>query len=532
MLRNATLIAFLLFALPALAATIYVPGDYAQIHDAVQAASSGDVVMVDAGTYNDCTHETEGPESTPACVIMKSGVTLRGAGPDATIIDAQGLGRGIFIEGVSNCSVENLQVRGAYAAIYGAGILIRQVGIDVTITDVKITENLDGGLICYDNASPFLLRLHCVNNEAKQGGGISVEEFSSPVIESCVVENNEAPSGAGIFIRNQSDATILYCTITGNVINAAYGNGGGICVTGSSPTISGCEINGNTSLGYGGGVSYLNNSGGSLSNSRINDNIASGNNSLGGGISVNGSTPLIEYCLIARNSMTGVYGDGGGVDCTATPSATFDHCTIIENSTVGSAGGMFFQYGADPVIEHSMILNSTAGEGLYCTFGGSPTVSCSNIYGNAGGDAICGTDSGNNISADPLFCDLATFTPAANSPAADICGGYCGYIGPGCATTGVAAPSSVHLLGNYPNPFNPSTTIAFILDEPASAELIIRDVQGKAVKHITLGDLPSGRHESAWNGRDNNDRPAASGVYFYELHAMGMKQSRRMILIK
>jgi len=187
--------------------------------------------MVCAGTYNDCTHETEGPESTPACVIMKSGVTLRGAGPDATIIDAQGLGRGIFIEDVSNCSVENLQVRGAYAAIYGAGILIRQVGIDVTISDVTITDNLDGGLICYDHASPFLLRLHCYNNEAKQGGGISVEEFSSPVIESCTIENNEAPSGAGIFVRNQSDATILYCTITENVINAAYGNGGGICVT-------------------------------------------------------------------------------------------------------------------------------------------------------------------------------------------------------------------------------------------------------------------------------------------------------------
>ncbi|MCP4143828.1 MAG: hypothetical protein GY752_00940 [bacterium] len=531
MLRNATLIAFLLFALPALAATIYVPGDYAQIHDAVQAANSGDVVQVAAGTYNDCTHETEGPESTPACVIMKSGVTLRGAGPDATIIDAQGLGRGIFIEAVSNCSVENLQVRGAYAAIYGAGILIRQVGIDVTITDVTITENLDGGLICYDNASPFLLRLHCYDNEAKQGGGISVEEFSSPVIESCIVENNEAPSGAGIFIRNQSNATILYCTVTGNVINAAYGNGGGICVTGSNPIISGCEINGNTTLGYGGGVSFLNNSGGSLSNSRINDNFAIGDNSLGGGISVNGSTPLIEYCLIARNSLTGVYGDGGGVDCTGAPSATFDHCTIIENSTVGSAGGMFFQYGADPVIEHCMILNSTSGEGLYCTFGGTPTVSCSNVYGNPGGDAICGIDSGNNISADPEFCDLATFTPADDSPAADICGGYCGYIGPGCAS-GVETPASVHLLGNYPNPFNPSTTIAFMLDEPASAELIIRDVQGRAVKHITLGDLPAGRHESAWNGRDNNDRPAASGIYFYELHAMGMKQSRRMILIK
>jgi hypothetical protein len=532
MLRNATLIAFLLFALPVMAVTINVPGDYAQIYDAVQAASSGDIVLVAAGTYNDCTHETEGPESTPACVIMKSGVTLRGSGQDATIIDAQGLGRGIFIEAVTDCSVENLQVKGAYAAIYGAGILIREVGSDVVVSDVKITENFDGGLICYNNASPFLLRLHCVGNEAKQGGGISVEEFSSPTIESCVVEYNEAPSGAGIFIRNQSDATILYCTVKNNIINAAYGNGGGICVTGSSTTISGCEISNNISLGYGGGISYLNNSSGTLSSSRINENIASGSNSLGGGISVNGSTPLIEYCLIAGNSASGAWADGGGVDCTASPSATFDHCTIVDNSSNGTAGGMFFQYGADPVIQNSMVLNSTSGQALYCMYGGAPTVSCSNIFGNAGGDEICGTDDGSNISADPLFCDPESYIPGSESPAADLCGDFCGYIGVGCGETGVDAPASFQLLGNYPNPFNPSTTIAFLLDEPAAAKLIIRDVQGKAVRHITIGNLSSGYHESAWNGRNNNDRPVASGIYFYELHANGMKQSRRMILIK
>ncbi len=111
----------------ALAGVIHVPGDYAQIHAAVQAAAPGDTVRVAAGTYFDCTHESEGPGSTLACVVMKSGVTLRGAGPTATIVNAQGLGRGIVAIGVANCRIENLQVTGAFAEVYGAGILLKQV---------------------------------------------------------------------------------------------------------------------------------------------------------------------------------------------------------------------------------------------------------------------------------------------------------------------------------------------------------------------------------------------------------------------
>ena len=82
---------------------------------------------------------------------MKSGVTLLGAGPAATIIDAQGLGRGIFGDGVSDCRIENLQVRGAYADIYGAGILLRNVTNNVTVTDVRVTACTDGGVICINS---------------------------------------------------------------------------------------------------------------------------------------------------------------------------------------------------------------------------------------------------------------------------------------------------------------------------------------------------------------------------------------------
>ncbi|MBK7703144.1 MAG: hypothetical protein IPI34_09775 [bacterium] len=54
-------LALLAAAAAAPAAVIHVPGDFAQIHAAVQAAAAGDVVEVAAGTYYDCTHPTEGP---------------------------------------------------------------------------------------------------------------------------------------------------------------------------------------------------------------------------------------------------------------------------------------------------------------------------------------------------------------------------------------------------------------------------------------------------------------------------------------
>jgi len=256
------------------AGVLHVPDDYSQIHDAVQASSAGDTVLVAAGTYYDCTHPTEGPESTPACVIMKTGVTLRGAGSALTIIDAQQAGRGIFIEEVTNCRVENLQVTGAYAQIYGAGILIREVGSTVEVNDVRVTACTDGGVICINNSHPTLRGLFLDNNEAKQGGGLAIEEFSSPTVIDCLIDNNTAPSGAGLFMRHDCAPVIRDCVVSNNVISSNWGNGGGISIQGSTPTITGCEITNNITYGYGGGVAFLDASSGLMEDCIIQGNDA------------------------------------------------------------------------------------------------------------------------------------------------------------------------------------------------------------------------------------------------------------------
>ncbi len=540
MSRTVSLCALLLTALAVssvFADVITVPGDYAQIHDAVQAASPGDIVEVAADTYYDCTHETEGPGTTPACVIMKSGVTLRGAGTGATIIDAQGLGRGIFVENVEDCSIENLQVRNAFAAAYGAGILLRQVGLDVVVSDVLVTLCTDGGVICYNQAGPTLIRVDCVANVAKQGGGLAIEENSCPWVLDCLIDGNEAPSGAGIFIRNNSDAYLSGCTITNNVIDANWGQGGGIFIGDSSPTIVRCDISGNSALGNGAGVAYQLGAGGTMSACTITGNTLDNDYIYGGGVAVDSSDPLIEGCIITGNRCVAPLSDAAGVHTLFSPAPTLRNCTIADNEgsvSGGLGGGVYVMLDSTPSLEKCIIAFNTNGHGIYCD-GAMPTVSCCDVYGNDSGDVVCGTDGGGNFSADPQFCGVGDYLLQTGSPCATGCGGdLIGALPADCDATGAAdAPrTSAHLVGNYPNPFNPRTTIVFRLDEPGAADVRIFDVAGRTLATFSWSDLPAGRHEAVWDGRADDGQQVASGVYFYELDALNTQQSRRMILLK
>jgi hypothetical protein len=531
---------------PAAAGVIHVPAQYVNIHDAVQACGAGDTVMVAAGTYHDCTHETEGPGSVPACVIMKSGVTLRGAGQTATIIDAQASegndGRGIFVENVTDCRIENLQVTGAYAEVYGAGILVRQVGSTVAITDVMITGNDDGGIICIDHAHPVMTRVTFRDNVAKQGGGLAIEEYSNPQVIDCVVEQNQAPVAAGVVVRIECAPIFSGCAIQNNVV-PTNGEGGGMTVLNSTVTMDDCVIAGNATQGNGGGIS-LNASSGSLTGCEIRDNTTSGGYSLGGGLYMTATDVALTDCLLTGNTTTGYYGQGGGVYCAFNPGPTFENCTFAENGcgAGGMGGGLVADWYVTPVLNSCIIAFSTAGAGMSCTNDALPSSSCCDIFGNAGGDLFCGKQLGGNFSANPLFCDLPTalWDLGENSPCAagnhpyGQCGGLIGARPVGCGFIGVpdGPPLSVAVVTNTPNPFNPRTRIFFVLPEDGSASLRIHDLRGRTLRTWDFSGLSAGSHEVIWDGRDADGRSAASGVYICELSCQGRLATRRMALLR
>ena len=89
------------------------------------------------------------------------------------------------------------------------------------------------------------------------------------------------------------------------------------------------------------------------------------------------------------------------------------------------------------------------------------------------------------------------------------------------------------LLGNFPNPFNPSTTIQYRLEHAESkpTSLVIYDTLGQKIRTLVNESQPSGSYEVQWDARDDQGRAAASGIYMYSLTSGKFKQVRSMTLI-
>jgi len=85
---------------------------------------------------------------------------------------------------------------------------------------------------------------------------------------------------------------------------------------------------------------------------------------------------------------------------------------------------------------------------------------------------------------------------------------------------------------NIPNPFNPSTTISFDLAKAGFTELKIYNLKGQFIKSLSKQDMAAGPHRLVWDGRDDNNRPVASGVYLYRLETDGFVKTRKMLLMK
>ncbi len=92
---------------------------------------------------------------------------------------------------------------------------------------------------------------------------------------------------------------------------------------------------------------------------------------------------------------------------------------------------------------------------------------------------------------------------------------------------GELTAKTVELLGNYPNPFNPNTTISFKLNDAAKVKLTVFNVRGELVEELLNNKLNAGIHNLNFNAAKLN-----SGVYYYRLEAGESKITKKMLLIK
>ncbi|HPT71485.1 MAG TPA: T9SS type A sorting domain-containing protein [Candidatus Cloacimonadota bacterium] len=87
-------------------------------------------------------------------------------------------------------------------------------------------------------------------------------------------------------------------------------------------------------------------------------------------------------------------------------------------------------------------------------------------------------------------------------------------------------------LSNYPNPFNPSTTISFSLPSSGIVKLDIYNIRGQLVESVVNDQFTQGTHTVTWNGIDFNNKSVASGVYFAKMSCNGQETSRKLVLVK
>ena len=293
---------------------------------------------------------------------------------------------------------------------------------------------------CKDASGPTLTDCRFAGNIAGwPGGGGFFCESSSPTLTTCTFIENHSPDshGGGMVVAGTSNITFASCAFTSNT---ASDDGGGLAAF-ASVVLTDCTFTGNQTAVHGGGMTVM----GSTTVATLTRCIFTNNSApisnlgggRGGGLSVFGCTPLVQYCTFAGNSAV---VEGGGVYGGFNANPLLDHCTFFSNSAP-SGGGVAI--GLHATLQNTIIVASTQGEGVFCEPNCNATLGCCDVIGNAGGDWV-GCIAGQagisgNFSLPPIFCNAPTgdFTIRDDSPCAPANSPpSCGLIGAwpvGCA---------------------------------------------------------------------------------------------------
>jgi hypothetical protein len=253
---------------------------------------------------------------------------------------------------------------------------------------------------------------------------------------------------------------------------------------------------------------------------------------------------------IAENLYSAVDFGGGALAPTGSPQpavAMFtpggDHVwsRTFVSTTYGFASGMTFA-------ENDLLLSCT-GQGTI-NFGGGPVaatginynVFAARLSGSNGTHrwsfAFAGDD---NVSGYVAESRGSIIVGGTMDGAANPGGGPLPYAGAsdmfvaryGETLTGVGvSPMMATLYQNVPNPFNPTTSIPYMIEHSARVVIGIYDAAGARIARLDEGVQSSGVHATTWNGRDANGHALASGVYFYRFEGFAGSPVRKMVLLK
>jgi flagellar hook assembly protein FlgD len=98
--------------------------------------------------------------------------------------------------------------------------------------------------------------------------------------------------------------------------------------------------------------------------------------------------------------------------------------------------------------------------------------------------------------------------------------------------TGGTTPAINHMAQNFPNPFNPSTTIKFGLKARGPVSVKVYNVAGGLVRTLVDDVRDAGSHSIVWDATNNRGMAVASGIYLLEMKTVGFSKSRKMVILR
>ncbi|MBZ0269847.1 right-handed parallel beta-helix repeat-containing protein [bacterium] len=419
------LVLSLLVTSPVLAATWTVDpgggGDFTEIQPAVVASSAGDVILVNAGTYEELVN------------YLGKDIEVRStSGPAATVIRPPG--------GVGS------------AAIFENGETAAAVLDGFTLRDGNGTDYLaflrGGGALCI-GASPTFRDCHFVNNFAHDGGAVYVQDGAEPSFHDCEFRDNSATIYGGA-IAGVGALMIEDCLFENN---EAIERDGGALYALDPCLIERCTFRDNEAR-TGGAIE----AGGPTANHTIRDCWFEGNIARlwhGAGVRSHEASLTIEGCVFVDNWAN---EDGAAVMVLDGGTTTVSQCTFWANESDRFGGTLAAWYNSTLVVSHSIIAGTHTLPATYCGSGGQIEFACNAFWDNPLGDVSGGclnpVDLFGNFSADPRFCDAdgGDFTLRSNSPCAPPGVTGCGLVGAlpvGCGPVSVAAMSWGQVKGAY-----------------------------------------------------------------------------------
>ncbi len=361
-----------------------VDGD-CSLRDAIKAALPGDTIDF----------AVTGIIVLSSQLLINKDLTVSGPGPGSLTISGNHATRVFNIDSYKVVSISGLAVaNGQVTDMDGAGILVRS-NANLTLDNMAIKDNAivklntdytrGGGIEVWQSGVLTVTNSVISGNTAVQeGGGLDARFYSTVHLDNVIIDNNQTTydggDGGGVVIREGSHATFNRVSITNN--SSLY-NGGGLASDATTLTITNSLIAGNTTGGYGGGISLYGNGMETPTNTLVN-------------VTISGNT--------AGTNPSG-QGRGGGLWIGAAP-VSLNNVTIANNTTDYKGGGIS---GSNNLITvgNSLIAGNTSTDTGIEDCDGSVASTGHNLIQATLGCTLTGDTTGNLVGLDPMLTALA-----------------------------------------------------------------------------------------------------------------------------